>query len=114
MQVSGVMIADRDIVVPGIGTGGDAARLPVRDITSEAINYCFEDEALDEVAQRMAKLQVHLLPVLNRNKHERIKHGIDEATPANTYCRTPNLLRKQAERAGCDEPELDPIAAIRH
>jgi CBS-domain-containing membrane protein len=32
------------------------------------VKYCFEDEAVERVAENMAELQVRRLPVLNRDK----------------------------------------------
>ena len=35
---------------------------------SHEVKYCFEDEELDHVARNMGDIQVHRLPVLNRDK----------------------------------------------
>src|SRR5262245_56404155 len=47
------MITDRDIAIRAIalGKGPDT---PVREIMSKEINYCFEDEDIDDVAEQMA------------------------------------------------------------
>jgi CBS domain-containing protein len=61
------MITDRDIAVRAIalGKGPDT---PVRDVMSQEVKYCFEDDDLDLVAQNMADIKVRRLPVLNRQK----------------------------------------------
>lgn len=61
------MITDRDIAVRGVaqGKGPDT---PVREIMSEHIEYCYEDEDLERVAQGMASVRVRRLPVVNREK----------------------------------------------
>jgi CBS domain-containing protein len=61
------MITDRDIAVRAVaqGKGPDAK---VREVMSEEVQYCFEDEDLDEVARNMGEIQVHRLPVVNRDK----------------------------------------------
>jgi CBS domain-containing protein len=61
------MITDRDIAVRGIshGLGPDAA---VRDVMSEEVRYCFEDEDIEDLAQSMADEQIRRLPVLNHDK----------------------------------------------
>jgi CBS domain-containing protein len=61
------MITDRDIAIRGIaeGKGPDAK---IRDVMSQEVKYCFEDEDVDHVAQNMAELQVRRLPVVNRDK----------------------------------------------
>ena len=61
------MITDRDIAVRGVaqGRGPDT---PVREIMSEHVEYCYDDENLDRVAQGMAQVRVRRLPVVNREK----------------------------------------------
>jgi CBS domain-containing protein len=61
------MITDRDIAVRAIalGKGPDT---PVREVMSEDVKYCFEDDDVDEVAQNMADIKVRRLPVLNESK----------------------------------------------
>jgi CBS domain-containing protein len=61
------MITDRDIAIRGIaeGKGPDTK---ARDVMSQEVTYCFEDEAVEHVAENMAELQVRRLPVLNRDK----------------------------------------------
>jgi CBS domain-containing protein len=61
------MITDRDIAVRAVaqGKGPDT---PVREIMSEHVEYCFDDEELDRVAQGMADVRVRRLPVVNREK----------------------------------------------
>jgi CBS domain-containing protein len=61
------MITDRDIAVRAIalGKGPDT---PVRDVMSEDVKYCFEDDDISGVAQNMADIKVRRLPVLNKSK----------------------------------------------
>jgi CBS domain-containing protein len=61
------MITDRDIAVRAIalGKGPDT---PIREVMSENVKYCFEDDDVDEVAQKMAGIKVRRLPVLNQDK----------------------------------------------
>lgn len=61
------MITDRDIAVRGVALGKGPEAL-VRDVMSNEVRYCFEDEEVDEVLQNMADIQVRRLPVLNRDK----------------------------------------------
>ncbi|PTM94216.1 CBS domain-containing protein [Mycoplana dimorpha] len=60
-------ITDRDLVVRALadGLGGDTA---VRQIMSQDVKYCFEDEEVEAVARNMGQLQVRRLPVVNRDK----------------------------------------------
>jgi CBS domain-containing protein len=61
------MITDRDIAVRAIalGKGPDT---PVREVMTEDVKYCFEDDDVDEIAQNMADIKVRRLPVLNESK----------------------------------------------
>lgn len=61
------MITDRDIAVRAIAQG-KGPQTTVREVMTEDVKYCFEDENLDEVARNMADQQVRRLPVLNRDK----------------------------------------------
>ncbi len=61
------MITDRDIAVRGVarGRGPDAK---VREVMTQDVKYCFDDQDLDEVAQNMGEIQVRRLPVVNKDK----------------------------------------------
>jgi|ERR687897_668817 CBS domain-containing protein len=61
------MITDRDIAIRAIaeGKGPDAK---VRDVMTQDVKYCYEDQDVSEVTPDMADLQVRRLPVLNRDK----------------------------------------------
>lgn len=61
------MITDRDMVLRGIGAGL-GVDTPIREVMTSSIKYCIEDEAVDDVARKMAELGVRRLPVLNRDK----------------------------------------------
>ena len=61
------MITDRDIAIRGIAKGkGPNAK--VRDVMTEDVKYCFDDQEIEEVMRNMADIQVRRLPVLNREK----------------------------------------------
>ena len=61
------MITDRDIAVRAVaeGKGPDT---PVREVMSQEVKYCFDDEELDHVAKNMGDIRVRRLPVVNRDK----------------------------------------------
>src|SRR5688572_6376652 len=61
------MITDRDIAIRAVAAG-KGPDTPVRDIMSQDVKYCFDDEELDHVAKNMADIQVRRLPVVNRDK----------------------------------------------
>lgn len=61
------MITDRDIAVRGIAEDRGPQTL-VRDVMSQDVKYCYEDQSIDEITQNMADLRVRRLPVVNRQK----------------------------------------------
>jgi CBS domain-containing protein len=62
------MITDRDIVVRAISRGLDPARARVRDVMTDEVIFCYEDDELEDVSAKLADLQVRRLPVLDANK----------------------------------------------
>jgi CBS domain-containing protein len=61
------MLTDRDIAVRGVAKG-KGPQTAVREVMSEDVKYCFEDEDLAQVTANMGDIQVRRLPVLNRDK----------------------------------------------
>jgi CBS domain-containing protein len=61
------MLSDRDIVIRAVcrGKGPDT---PVREVMSDDVLYCFEDDDVEDVAQNMGEVQVRRLPVINHSK----------------------------------------------
>jgi CBS domain-containing protein len=62
------MVTDRDIAVRIAAEGKDAAKTKVRDVMTDEVLYCFEDEDTGHVADNMAEMQVQRLPVMDRDK----------------------------------------------
>ncbi|MCA1454943.1 CBS domain-containing protein [Bradyrhizobium sp. BRP22] len=62
------MVTDRDIVVRAVADNRTAGNTAVREVMSEGVSYCFDDDDAEAAAQVMAKHQVRRLPVLNRDK----------------------------------------------
>ena len=61
------MVTDRDIAVRAVaqGLGPDTK---IRDVMSQEVMYCFDDEDLDDAAHNMGDIKVRRLPVLDRDK----------------------------------------------
>ncbi len=59
------MLTDRDIAVRAVaeGRGPDT---PVREAMTDHIDYCFDDDEIEQVAIRMSDAQVRRFPVLSR------------------------------------------------
>ncbi|WP_246229636.1 CBS domain-containing protein [Bradyrhizobium cytisi] len=62
------MITDRDIVMRAVAEERSAGNTSVREVMSEGVCYCFEDDDVEGASQQMATHQVRRLPVLNRQK----------------------------------------------
>jgi len=61
------MITDRDIAIRGVANG-KGPKAKIRDVMSEEVLYCFEDQELDDVTNNMGNIQVRRMPVMNREK----------------------------------------------
>jgi CBS domain-containing protein len=61
------MLTDRDITVRAVAKGM-GPQTPVREVMSDDVKYCFEDEELSTVTENMGDIQLRRLPVLNRDK----------------------------------------------
>ena len=61
------MITDRDIAIRAVAAG-KGPRTLVREIMSQEVLYCFDDQELDDVATNLGDLKIRRLPVMNREK----------------------------------------------
>ena len=63
------MVTDRDIVCKGLAKKDfNAARATARDVMTEGIHCCREDDDLAKAMHHMETLKVRRLPVINKNK----------------------------------------------
>lgn len=62
------MVTDRDIVCRGLINGRDPRTLTARDVMSEGIFCCRDDEDVCDAARKMELKQVRRLPVIDRNR----------------------------------------------
>jgi CBS domain-containing protein len=61
------MITDRDIAVRAVAEQKPPTT-KVREVMSQEVLYCFDDQELDDIAQNMSEVKVRRLPVVNREK----------------------------------------------
>jgi CBS domain-containing protein len=94
------MITDRDIAVRVTAEGKDPKQTRVREVMTQGVRYCFEDEPVEGVAENMAEQQVHKLPVMNRDN--RIVGVVSLGDVANTQPQqfSGTALRGISQRAG--------------
>jgi CBS domain-containing protein len=61
-------VTDRDLVLRGIAEGRDINSTRARDVMTNDIFWCFEDEDVKAVAKKMREREVRRLLILNRDK----------------------------------------------
>lgn len=61
-------VTDRDIVCRGLADGHDIANLKARDVMSNGVTYCSEDDDLDDATDVMEQKKIRRLIVLDANK----------------------------------------------
>lgn len=59
------MVTDRDIVVRGLRSHDDPLQLTARDVMSEPIVYCLEEQEVEDAVRLMERKQIRRLPVIN-------------------------------------------------
>ena len=63
------MVTDRDIVCKGLASKSfNAARMTARDVMTEGIHCCREDDDLAKAVHHMETLKIRRLPVINKSK----------------------------------------------
>ena len=62
------VVTDRDLTVRATADGRDPNTTRVREVMSEGVVTCFEDDDIVTVAQLMQREQIRRLPVLSRDK----------------------------------------------
>lgn len=61
-------VTDRDIIVRGIAAGLNPDNTAVDSVMTQKIQYCFENDDVEDAAERMKKEQIRRLVVLNDEK----------------------------------------------
>jgi CBS domain-containing protein len=63
------MVTDRDIVCKGLASRDfNAARTTARDVMTEGIHCCREDDDLAKAVHHMETLKIRRLPVINKSR----------------------------------------------
>jgi len=63
------MVTDRDITVRGVAQGRPVETTKLRDVMTPDVQWCYEDQSLDEVTERMREAQIRRLPVVDHERH---------------------------------------------
>jgi CBS domain-containing protein len=62
------MVTDRDITVRATAAGKDPRTTQVREVMTDNVVYCFDDDDTNEAARLMEEQQIRRLVVLDRDK----------------------------------------------
>lgn len=66
VRLKGV-VTDRDIVVRAISVGKDSSCV-VQEVASEPVEWCFENDEIEDAMRRMERLQIRRMPVVDSEK----------------------------------------------
>ena len=61
-------VTDRDITIRSVAQGRDPRLAPVREIMSQQVFYCYEDDDVEHVTEYMKEREVRRMVILNREK----------------------------------------------
>jgi CBS domain-containing protein len=62
------MVTDRDVVIRGLADSPDLGQKCARDVMSQQVLYCREDQTVEDVLRNMGEQQVRRLPVVDESK----------------------------------------------
>jgi len=62
------MVTDRDITVRATADGMDPTNVPVREVMTSDVVWCFEDDDVIVAGQKMKDKQIRRLPVMDHNQ----------------------------------------------
>jgi len=62
------MITDRDITVRATAVGEDPDQTQVKEIMTDDVRWCFEDDEVNDVVRTMGDVQIRRVPVVDRAK----------------------------------------------
>lgn len=66
------MVTDRDITVRATAAGKAPGDAHVEEVMSTDVRWCFEDQSIDEVMQKMADTQIRRVPVVSHDDAHRL------------------------------------------
>jgi CBS domain-containing protein len=62
------MITDRDIVLRVVAENRSPEKLRVEECMTKGVDYCYEDDEVSELAEKMATSRHRRIPVVNQDK----------------------------------------------
>ncbi|MBE0593356.1 MAG: CBS domain-containing protein [Gemmatimonadales bacterium] len=93
------MVTDRDIVLRGVARGCIVDQAQLKDVMSTDTQWCFEDQSLEEVSEKMRDAQIRRVPVIDHDKQlvGMLSLG-DIATRTRTEAETGETLEEVSKR----------------
>jgi CBS domain-containing protein len=61
-------VTDRDIVIRGTAAGCDINTCVARDIMTPEVHWCYEDDNIKDIAEKMREKEVRRMLILNKDK----------------------------------------------
>lgn len=62
------LVTDRDIVLRAVAQDRPASATPLSAVMTHLVQFCYEDQPLEEVVERMEHAQIRRLPVLDHQE----------------------------------------------
>ncbi len=62
------MVTDRDIVTRAVAEDKSPRAVTAREVMSDGIVYCYDQDTLEQAAKKMSQHRVRRLPVINSDK----------------------------------------------
>ena len=62
------IVTDRDIILRSIACSKDVKTTPISEIMTTNVYYCFENDEISSIQNKMSKEQIRRLPVVDSNK----------------------------------------------
>lgn len=66
------MVTDRDITIRATSAGRDPEGTAVQEVMSSDVHYCFDDEEVNDVMDKMRDVQIRRVPVMDHETHNMI------------------------------------------
>ncbi|HZG18776.1 MAG TPA: CBS domain-containing protein [Herbaspirillum sp.] len=63
------LVTDRDIVLRAVASNRLTEAMPLTEVMSHDVLWCYEDEPVDDVLDDMVQRQIRRLPVMDRDKN---------------------------------------------
>lgn len=104
-KIQGV-VTDRDIVIRAVALGKNPDT-PVKEIMSEKVLYCFQDQEVSDILKNMKEQKVHRLVVLDNPEQKRMVGMISLANIAKACNDEPELASELAE---CEQRDMEASA----